>query len=158
MEPKDLKWQVWWVYEGAWWGRKAKMLKNHRLYHNFLKGQGWPADANRTNNPAIRGVRHRKKRRFFIKNASCRSSELWFVLRRGWHFHKNHENMSPKNEKCCQNHVGYSKISPTWGRMHKDVINIVSDTLLKSAKEATCSNNTHICAVFWGPAWGAWSG
>ena len=85
---------------------------------------------------------------FFIKKASCRSSELCFLLRRGRHFHKIHENMSPKNEKCCQNHVGYSKISPTWGRMHQGVIKIVSDASLKSSREATCSNNTHICEVF----------
>ena len=89
-----------------------------------------------------------KKRRCFIKSASCRSSELCFLLRRGAHFHKNHESMSPKNEKCCQNHVGYIKISQRWGRMHLDVIKIVSDASLKSAKEATCSNNTHICKVF----------
>ena len=37
MEPKDLRWQVWWLYEGAWWGRKAKMLKNHRFSYVFLK-------------------------------------------------------------------------------------------------------------------------
>ena len=53
-----------------------------------------------------------------------------------------------KNEKCWQNHVGYMKISPQWGRMHQDVIKIVSDTSLKLSKEATCSNNTHICEVF----------
>ena len=68
------------------------------------------------------------------------------------HFHKQHENMSPKNEKCCPNHVGYIKISPQWGRMHQDVIKIVSDTSLKLSKEATCSNNTYICEVFWGAA------
>ena len=34
-----------------------------------------------------------KKSRFVIKNASCRSSELCFLLRWGGHFHKNHENM-----------------------------------------------------------------
>ena len=34
----------------------------------------------------------------------------------------------------------------------------MSDTWFKSSKEATCSNNTHICEDFWRPAWGAWSG
>ena len=34
----------------------------------------------------------------------------------------------------------------------------MSDTSLKSPKEATCNNNTHIYDVFWGPAWGAWGG
>ena len=53
-----------------------------------------------------------------------------------------------KNEKRWQNYVGYMKISPQWGRMHPDVIKIVSDTSLKLSKEATCSNNTHICEIF----------
>ena len=39
MMPKELRWQVWWVYEGAWWGLKSKMLVFHRFYHYFLKGQ-----------------------------------------------------------------------------------------------------------------------
>ena len=37
-------------------------------------------------------------------------------------------------------------------------IKMMSDTWFKSSKEATCSNNTHICEDFWRPAWGAWSG
>ena len=53
-----------------------------------------------------------------------------------------------KSEKCWQNHVGYMKISPQWGRMHQDVIKIVSDTSFDLSKEATCSNNTHICEDF----------
>ena len=32
--------------------------------------------------------------------------------------------------------------------MHYDGIKIMSDASLKSAKEATCSNNTYICEVF----------
>ena len=39
MMPKELRWQVWWVYEGAWWGLKSKMLVFHWFYHYFLKGQ-----------------------------------------------------------------------------------------------------------------------
>ena len=39
------------------------------------------------------------------------------------------------------------KISPQWGRMHQDVIKIVTNTSLKLSKEATCSNHTHICEV-----------
>ena len=92
------------------------------------------------------------KIRFLIKHALCLYPKMWFSLQRGAHFHKNHENMSPKNEKCCQNHTRYMKISPHWGRMHQDVIKIVSDTSLKLSKEATCSNNTNICEVFWGAA------
>ena len=86
--------------------------------------------------------------RFLIKHALCLYPKMCFSLQREAHFHKKHENMSPKNEKCCPNHVGYIKISPQWGRMHQDVIKIVSDTSLKLSKEATCSNNTHICEVF----------
>ena len=33
-------------------------------------------------------------------------------------------------------------------RIHQDVIKIMTDTLLKSLKEATCTNNTHFCGVF----------
>ena len=85
---------------------------------------------------------------FLIKHALCLYPKMCFSLERGAHFHKHHENMSPKNEKCCPNHVGYIKISPQWGRMHQDVVKIVSDTSLKLSKEGTCSNNTHICEVF----------
>ena len=53
-----------------------------------------------------------------------------------------------KNEKCRQNHVGYMKISPQWGRMHQDVIKMVSDTSRILSKEAACRYNTHICEVF----------
>ena len=86
--------------------------------------------------------------RFLIKHALCLYPKMCFSLQRGAHFHKNHANMSPKNKKSWQNHVGYMKISPQWGRMHQDVIKIVSDTSLKLSKEATCSNNTHSCEVF----------
>ena len=88
-----------------------------------------------------------QKVRLLIKNASWLYSKLCFLCRRGAHFHKNHENTSPKNEKCWQNHTRYMKISPQWGRMHQNVIRIVSDTSLKLSKEATCSSNTHICDV-----------
>ena len=86
--------------------------------------------------------------RVLIQNALCLYPKMRFSLQRGTHFPKIHENRSPKNEKCWQNHVGYMKISPQWGRMHQDVIKIVSDTSLKLPEEATCSNNTHICKVF----------
>ena len=52
-----------------------------------------------------------EKLRFFFKYALGRSSKLCFLCRRGAHFQKNHEAMLAKNEKCCQNHVGYIKIS-----------------------------------------------
>ena len=56
MEPEEVRWQVWWVYEGGWWGQKAKMLKKYWFYHYFLKGQGRHEDANRTNKEAARSI------------------------------------------------------------------------------------------------------
>ena len=158
MEPKDSRWQAWWVYEGVWWGRKTKMLVFHWFYHYFLKGQEGPEHPKSAKHFPRSTARNRKKGGFSFKDASCRPSELCFLPRRGAHFHKNHGSMSPKHEKCCPNHVRYIKISQKWGRMHQDVMKIVSDASLKSAKEATCSNNSHICDVFWGAACGAWSG
>ena len=54
----------------------------------------------------------------------------------------------PYASKSRQKGVGYIKISSKRCRIHQDVIKIMTDTLLKSLKEATCSNNTHICGVF----------
>ena len=53
-----------------------------------------------------------------------------------------------KIKNVAKNHGGYIKMSPKWGRMHEGVIKMVSDTSVKSTKEAACSNNTHICEVF----------
>ena len=64
-----------------------------------------------------------------------------------------------KKWKWLRNNGGYIKISSKRCRRHQDVVKIISDTTLyKALKEATCSNNTHICKVFWGPAWVAWRG
>ena len=126
--------------------------------------EGWRAAGGRQENEMtsepwrLKPQSRTEQMRLFIKSASCRSSELCFLFGRGGHFHKNHENMPPKNGRYCPNHVGYIKISPEWGRMHQDVIKIMSDALLKSFKEAICTNNTHICDFFSGAAWGAWSG
>ena len=89
-----------------------------------------------------------QKLRFLIKNALWLYSELWFLCRRGAHFQKVHEKRLPESETWSQNNVGYIKIPPKWCWKHQDVIKIMSDTPLKSPKEATCSNNTHICEVF----------
>ena len=64
------------------------------------------------------------------------------------HFQKIHEQMLPESEKWSQNYVRYTKIPPTWGRIREDGVKIMSDISVKSPKEATCSNNTHICDVF----------
>ena len=72
MMPEELRWQVWWVYEGAWWGRKAEMLKKYWFYYYFLKGQRGHKDANRTNTPTSRTICHWKCF-IFIRISSCRS-------------------------------------------------------------------------------------
>ena len=50
--------------------------------------------------------------------------------------------------------IGYVKMSPIYCRIHEDVVKMMSDIWSRSSKEATCSNNTHICDGFCGPAWG----
>ena len=101
-----------------------------------------------------------EKAMLLIKNALWLYSELCFLCRcrRGAHFQKVHENIMPESEKWSQNYVRYIKIPPTWSRMHEDGVKMMSDLSLKSPKEATCSNNTHLCDVCWGSAWEAWRG
>ena len=67
MEPEDLRWQVWWVYVGAWWGPKPKMLIFHWFYSCFLKCQEGPEDANRANRQASRAASMSKKWYFLLK-------------------------------------------------------------------------------------------
>ena len=83
-----------------------------------------------------------------IKNALWLYSELCFLPTRGAHFQKNHEKQWFESERWSQHIVGYIKISSKLCRVYQDVIKIMSYTFLKSLKEATCSNNTHICDVF----------
>ena len=89
-----------------------------------------------------------QKVRCSIKNALWLYSELCFLCMRGAHFQELHEKMLPESEKRSQNYVRYIKIPPKWGRIHEDGVKIMSDILLKSPKEATCSNNTRICDAF----------
>ena len=89
-----------------------------------------------------------QKGRFFIKNALCLYLKICFPRRREAYFQKIHEQMLPECEKWSQNYVRYTKIPPTWGRIHEDGVKIMSDISVKSHKEATCSNNTHKCDVF----------
>ena len=89
-----------------------------------------------------------EKVRFLIKDALWLYLELCFLCSRGVHFQKNHETKLPESEKWSQNYVGYIKIPPKRSRIHEDGIKIMSDTSLKLSKEATCSNNVHICDVF----------
>ena len=88
-----------------------------------------------------------RKVRFVIKHALCLYLKICFPLQREAYFQKNHEKKWSESKKWSQNLVRYIKIPPTWGRIHEDGIKIMSDISLKSPKEATCSNNTHICYV-----------
>ena len=51
----------------------------------------------------------------------------------------------PESEKYIQNVVGYIKMELKLYRIRQVGVKMMSDIALKSAKEATCSNNTHIC-------------
>ena len=103
MEAKDLGWQVWWLYEGAWYGQKAEMLKIIGFHHYLLKGHGCHEEIRQMNNPASRAVLGRfdiEKVRKIIKTALGRSWKLCFPCGRGADFQKKNENMLPENEKC----------------------------------------------------------
>ena len=54
----------------------------------------------------------------------------------GEHIFRKTMNKWPESEKGSQNNVGYIKIPPKWYWKHQDVIKIMSDTRLKSPKEA----------------------
>ena len=56
MEPKHLRWHMWMVYVRAWWGQRAKMLKKHRFYCYFLKGQEGHEGARKNNDGVSRAV------------------------------------------------------------------------------------------------------
>ena len=99
-----------------------------------------------------------QKVRIVIKNALCLYLKISSSRRREAIFQKIREKMLPESEKWSHNYVRYTKIPPTWGRIHEDGVKIMSDISVKSPKEATCSNNTHKCNVFWGSAWEAWRG
>ena len=144
MMPKELRWQVWWVYEGAWWGLKSKMLVFHWFYHYFLKCEEGHEYGSPRKNQASRGGFEVRKWDFWL-NMLC-------VYIQKCVSHCSEEHIFTKGMKTCHRKMKNVKISPQWGRMHQDVIKIVSDTSLKLSKEATCSNNTHICEVFWGAA------
>ena len=127
MEPKKLGWQVWWLYEGAWWGRKAKMLRYHQLgsvlsgpinskptfFPHILLVQRRPwhdKKANRRDKGTIGAKTCLQKRfcptsfevqkiRFLIKSGLCLYSELCFLCGRGAHSQKSSENKLSENEK-----------------------------------------------------------
>ena len=152
MMPKELRWQVWWVYEGAWWGLKSKMLVFYWFYHYFLKGQGRPEYANRTEFTPSRGGFEVRKWDFWL-NMPC-------VYIQKCVSHCSGEHIFTNNMKTCHRKMkNVAQIMSDTSKYHhngvgciKMSLTVVSDTSLKLSKEATCSNNTYICEVFWGAA------
>ena len=112
----------------------------------------------RSRRPWLGGLGSSKKCDFWLKMlyaaisncASCAGGEHIFrqIIKRCCQNVKNGVKIISDTSKCHQHGVAYMKMS----------LKMMSDTWFKSSKEATCRNNTHICDVFWGPAWGAWSG
>ena len=124
MEPKNVRWRVWCLYEGAWWGRKAKMLRYHRLgsvlsgpinskptfFPHMLLVQRRPwhdKKANRRDKGTIGAKKGLQKNLyptpfevqkviFLIRNALCLYSELCFLCRRRAHFQNKYENSGRK--------------------------------------------------------------
>ena len=128
MHPKDLRWRVWCLYVGAWWGWKAKMLRYHRLW-SVLSGpinskptffptyfafpQKVPVRQEREpkqqrSDKSEKGIQKRlyptlfdvEKVNFLLQNASYRFWKLCFLPLRGAHFCKNGEKIWPESEKC----------------------------------------------------------
>ena len=130
MEPEEVGWQVWWLYEGAWWGRKAKMLRYHQLgsvlsgpinskptfFPHILLVQRRPwhdKKANRRDKGTIGAKKCLQKRLcptpfdvqkviFLIKNWLWVYSELCFLCGRGAHFQKKYEKGLPESETWSQ--------------------------------------------------------
>ena len=117
-----------------------------------IKGERSEQKSNRAENQDRNGIDlghfDVEKVRFFIKNVLCLYLELCSPCGRGAQFQKNHENKGSESENWSHNNVRNIKILPKWGRIHEDGIKIMSDTSLKSPREATCSKNTHNCDVF----------
>ena len=61
METKDIRWQVRWLYVGAWWVEKAEMLKNHMFLYVFLRGQEGRKDAKTASNGAANRISMSKR-------------------------------------------------------------------------------------------------
>ena len=60
--------------------------------------------------------------------------------------------------KVIKNNDGQTNKSSKEDWMWEQTIKIMSDILLKAPKEATRSNDTHICKLSRVPAWEAWKG
>ena len=175
MGPAGLRLQGWWVYVGAWWGQKGEKWKKYWFLKQNWRVQGhtsatFPAGEEEGYVPRggfRRGFgifRRRKSESFQLK---CFVSIFRIVLpmQAGSTIPELSWKKWSESEKWGRNVKNGAKImSDTskyhqYGWKHEDVIKIMSDTPLKSPKEATCSNNTyHIGDFAWGPAWEAWSG
>ena len=130
LHPTDLRWRVWCLCVRAWWGRKVKILRIHRLRSvlsgpvnskpTFLRrillvqrGPRYDEKGNRRDKGAKWAKKGLQKRLYptpfevqkvicLIKNALCSYSELCFLCRRGAHFQKNRETKVPESEKWNQ--------------------------------------------------------
>ena len=133
---------------GGMVGPKSENVEKVLVFKAFFEGSRAPRVRQDREQPSEPDRFEVQKVMFLIKNAFCLYLELCFLQQRGVHFQKNHEKMLPGSEKWSQNYVRYMKIPAAWGRIHEDGVKIMSDISRKSPKEATCSNNTHICKVF----------
>ena len=128
MEPEDLRWQVWWLYLGAWWSQKSKLLKNHWFYCYFLKGQSghgsespppkwWLWSHFGDGNFALYKMLAKIG---FRKCASCLGEEHIFIKQmKKWCANiKNGVKIMSDTSKCHQHTVAYMKMSSKWCRIH----------------------------------------
>ena len=68
-----------WVYTGAWWGLKSKMLVFHWFYHYFLKGQGGQEPGKRTTGRKVPSGRGKGEGKPSPLWACLRFWEVWRV-------------------------------------------------------------------------------
>ena len=130
MEPADARWRVWCLYEGAWWGRKTKIVMISSAWirpkwaykqqtHIFPTYVASPKEALvRQESEPMRQRNDRSEQKgsskealsdlfstsqkwfLLVQNASSRFWKLCFLLGQGAHFGKNREKWWPKSEKC----------------------------------------------------------
>ena len=139
---------------GGWMGPKSENVGFSLVLPLLFEGSRGPWGRQPCKKPSEKYRFGVQKVIFLIKDALQLHLELCFLCGWGAQFQKIHESKWSESEKWSQHNDGYMKIPPTWGRIHEDVIKIMSDTSLKSPKAATCIKNTYVCEVFWGRACG----
>ena len=128
MEPKDLRRQVWWLYEEVWRGLEPNMLVFHWFYHYLLKGQRRPEDANRTKWLPSRGGFEVRKWDFWLNMLCvyiqkcvphCSGEHIFTKIMKTCHRKmKNVSNITPDTWKYHHNRVGCIKTSLKLCRIH----------------------------------------